>query len=1029
MADNGYTVAQAYIQIMPSTKNFGSTLKGDINPEVNKTGKSAGSSFSSGFKKALGITTAVVAAAAAATGKLTMAAIEAFGEYEQLTGGVEKLFGAFDAETVISNASEAFKTAGMSANEYLETVTNFSASLIGSLEGDTQAAVDYADMAIKDMSDNANVFGTDMASIQNAYQGFAKQNYTMLDNLKLGYGGTKSEMERLIADANRVKVANGEMADLSIDSFADIVEAIHIMQGEMNISGTTAAEASTTIQGSINSMKAAWENLLIGLAAGDQNIGTLMSNLFETIFGVEDETGNRVGGVVNNILPRVSAVLSALSTEVRTYLPQIMAYIPQILEEVLPDLIQNATALVTAFVGELPNIINVVVQQLPLLLSSIGDALIQGFNSLTENLPSIADSLSGVLSAVLTYVSENAGTLIDSAATFLSTLLTEGINILAENSAQLASAFMAVIKALIQAAFEHPELVAAIIGMKAISSLGSTIITALGTALSNGKATLAKTIGNLVSGAFGSGSVGQAATQAGTRGGGAGLKNIGSWLTSGSTGSWAAGAGLTTLGVAGIGTGLMLGVDALYDAALRNSEAWKAEEAILADVYESTDFATAAREELTRVIGEEGLAILDNGGSWMDVAGTMTTVGNQKQALYEQFVKIGLDALYQEYRATQDLAGGFDDLGTGLEETAGKTSSTTAAMRQALTSEFSKVSMDATRVGTTMSSNFTGSMLSGQQSSVQTASNYIGATMNAMKSTMEVKQPDVTGAVSKVEAGMETSINPVKAAMTSAGNTSGANLATAFGSKRYAVEQTVRNIYNLFQNILGHSLIGEMRNWGNQAGSGFAQGFQSGGSGINSVANQISGSVSGAFGWLPGELWNVGYNAGQGLYNGLAAISGSLQSLARSIANSISATLRAALAIRSPSRVMEQIGMYTGEGLAIGIQKSSAGAISAAEDMAFGIVSAAGSTVTGINDDTVQSALAGSYSSAIAGSIQSMNNSPEQMSVVGLLMQINDRLTRLSQMQMVMDTGEVVGVLSDPINDQLASIRLREGRG
>lgn len=186
MADNGYTVAQAYIQIMPSTKTFGRDLTSGIDTDVKKSGKSAGSSFSSGFKKALGITTAVISAAAVATGKLAAAAVEAFGDYEQLTGGVEKLFGSIDADAVIANASEAFRTAGMSANEYMETVTGFSAALIGSLDGDTQAAVAAADTAIKDMSDNANVFGTDMESIQNAYQGFAKQNYTMLDNLKLG---------------------------------------------------------------------------------------------------------------------------------------------------------------------------------------------------------------------------------------------------------------------------------------------------------------------------------------------------------------------------------------------------------------------------------------------------------------------------------------------------------------------------------------------------------------------------------------------------------------------------------------------------------------------------------------------------------------------------------------------------------------------------------------------------------------------------------------------------------------------------
>ena len=225
-------------------------------------------------------------------------AIEGYGKFEQLEGGVEKLFGN-DMTTVIKNANDAYKTAGMSTNEYMETVTSFSASLISSLKGNTKEATRYADMAIRDMSDNANTFGTDISTIQNAYQGFAKQNYSMLDNLKLGYGGTKTEMERLLKDAEKMPEAMGRKFDMS--NYADVVEAINVVQQNMKITGTTFNEASGTIEGSISSMKSAWENWLSGLANKDADLTQLTQNL---IIGVTD--------VINNLKPVIIQVVSSI---------------------------------------------------------------------------------------------------------------------------------------------------------------------------------------------------------------------------------------------------------------------------------------------------------------------------------------------------------------------------------------------------------------------------------------------------------------------------------------------------------------------------------------------------------------------------------------------------------------------------------------------------------------------------------------------------------------------------------------------
>ncbi|MFR0798472.1 MAG: hypothetical protein ACLSHJ_06825 [Oscillospiraceae bacterium] len=215
-----------------------------------------------------------IKAVASGIKSLISGAIEGYGEYEQLVGGVETLFQG-SADTVIKNAETAYKTAGLSANDYMETVTSFSASLLQSMGNDTEAAAKKADQAITDMSDNANKMGTDMQSIQNAYQGFAKQNYTMLDNLKLGYGGTKEEMQRLLDDANALNAAQGNYTNYTIDSYADIVDAIHTVQTEMGITGTTALEASTTVEGSISAMKAAYENFVTGLGDENADIGAL----------------------------------------------------------------------------------------------------------------------------------------------------------------------------------------------------------------------------------------------------------------------------------------------------------------------------------------------------------------------------------------------------------------------------------------------------------------------------------------------------------------------------------------------------------------------------------------------------------------------------------------------------------------------------------------------------------------------------------------------------------------------------------
>ena len=280
------SVGSACITLMPSMDGFAGKICSEFGSTGDKAGKrfgdgmssgvADGASKSSGFLSKLGgaastAATAAVAGFGALTSAVTAiggAALAAYADYEQLVGGVDTLFGSASG-TLQQYAADAYKTCGLSANQYMTQATSFAASLVSSCGGDVAKAADYANMAMGDMSDNVNKMGSNMVDVQNAYQGFAKQNYTMLDNLKLGYGGTQEEMKRLIDDANELRAAQGKNADLTIDSYADVVEAIHTVQESMGVTGTTAEEAATTISGSIGMAKAAWENFVTGLGRDD----------------------------------------------------------------------------------------------------------------------------------------------------------------------------------------------------------------------------------------------------------------------------------------------------------------------------------------------------------------------------------------------------------------------------------------------------------------------------------------------------------------------------------------------------------------------------------------------------------------------------------------------------------------------------------------------------------------------------------------------------------------------------------------
>lgn len=380
-----------------------------VNNEMKDTSivSQFGNALKSGLAVASKAAAAATAAAAGAVIALTKSAVEKYGEYEQLVGGVETLF-KDSAGTVEEYAKNAYQTAGLSANEYMETVTSFSASLLQSMGNDTEAAAKKADLAITDMSDNANKMGTDMQSIQNAYQGFAKQNYTMLDNLKLGYGGTKEEMQRLIDDANALNAAQGNYTNYSIESYADIVDAIHTVQTEMGITGTTAKEASTTIEGSIGAMKAAYANFVTGLGNDNADISELSSQLIQS-----------VGTVVENVLPVVETVLKNIAEAVQRDGPEMIEKFVSYAIEKLPEVIslglqmvislvkgiaQNIPQLVTSVLNMMATIVQTIWDSLPDIID-VGKNIVRGLWEGIKSMASwIGDKVSGFVSGLVSGV-------------------------------------------------------------------------------------------------------------------------------------------------------------------------------------------------------------------------------------------------------------------------------------------------------------------------------------------------------------------------------------------------------------------------------------------------------------------------------------------------------------------------------------------------------------------------------------------------------------------------------------------------
>lgn len=427
---NASGFARGIKSVIGSVKNMNESMK-DATNSASKMSSVMKGIGSSAIKVGKGLVVAGAAAATAVTA-LVSKSVGAFADYEQLTGGVETLFGAggrsveeyaqsvgksvsdiqgkYDSlmsaqNVVLENANKAYMTAGMSANEYMDTVTGFSASLISSLGGDTNKAADYANSALVDMSDNANKMGTDMESIKNAYQGFAKQNYTMLDNLKLGYGGTQEEMKRLLSDAEKL---TGQRYDIS--SFADITQAIHAIQTQMDITGTTAKEASTTISGSWGSLKAAFQNVLVGLTTGgdmfDQSLDALINTA--VTFG-------------QNIIPAIKGALSGIGYLIEGLAPVIGETIPPLINDLAPTLANSAVSLISSLVNGLT-------QNATQFSECLSNIIIVAVAGISTVVPQLLDAASKIVSNLMQGLTNSMPQIVNGAVTLVEGLVNGLVN-------------------------------------------------------------------------------------------------------------------------------------------------------------------------------------------------------------------------------------------------------------------------------------------------------------------------------------------------------------------------------------------------------------------------------------------------------------------------------------------------------------------------------------------------------------------------------------------------------------------------
>lgn len=841
--------------------------------KIGSLAKSAGSAVASGLGSAIKTTakgaSVAIGAGVTAVGALVTGSVKAFADFQQLTGGVETLFGAggqsledyaagigksVDAasseynklmasqQAVFDNANKAYETAGLSANAYMETVTSFSASLLQSLGGDTQKAASVADQAIIDMADNANKMGTSMDMIQNAYQGFAKQNYTMLDNLKLGYGGTKEEMQRLLTNAG--KLANTKF---DISSYADIIEAIHVIQNDMGITGTTANEAATTISGSAASMKAAWGNMLVSLTTGGDNFNKSIDALVQT-----------TTTFARNVLPAVTGALSGVGHLIESLAPMIAQELPGLVATVLPSLVNAAQSLVSGLItgisSNIPQLAQVATQVFTafanFILQSVPEILLVGLDlivglaqGLTQGLPQIIQQ--GVQSIVnfCNGITSRIPTIITTAIQLIQTLV-QGI---AQNLPQIIQAGVTMVGSLLQGIAQSlPSLVQSAVQL--VRTIQDSIWQNIPQILQLGVQIIVSLVQGIVQ------------------------------------------------SLPMIIQGAIQGITGFIQTIISN---------LPLIIQSAVQIVVALAAGLIQAIPQLVAAIPQL------IAAIVDTI------MSTNWLQVGWDIVKGIGKGLLDGIKGI--FGGGGEE-GGAAVATGAA--SGMTSNLGTVTAATTQVSTTMTQ--------GLQPDTA-AVNAAGAnTMTALASGITANAGVVNTSVAGIAPGITTTLNSSLATVdTSAtASTIGTNITTGVTTgiqtgtaevvsaatdmstqAQTAIDTGMSNISTSF-NSLDISGITTKCTEITQA---FTEGMANANTAVSEGITAITSTLNAV------NLYSCGVNIMQGLNNGLASMRGTIIATAQSIANSVKATINSALDIHSPSRVLEESGEFSGEGFANGL--------------------------------------------------------------------------------------------------------------
>lgn len=841
--------------------------------KIGSLAKSAGSAVASGLGSAIKATakgaSVAIGAGVTAVGALVTGSVKAFADFQQLTGGVETLFGAggqsledyaagigksVDAasseynklmasqQAVFDNANKAYETAGLSANAYMETVTSFSASLLQSLGGDTQKAASVADQAIIDMADNANKMGTSMDMIQNAYQGFAKQNYTMLDNLKLGYGGTKEEMQRLLKDAG--KLANTKF---DISSYADIIEAIHVIQNDMGITGTTANEAATTISGSAASMKAAWGNMLVSLTTGGDNFNKSIDALVQT-----------TTTFARNVLPAVTGALSGVGHLIESLAPMIAQELPGLVATVLPSLVNAAQSLVSGLItgisSNIPQLAQVATQVFTafanFILQSVPQILLVGLDlivglaqGLTQGLPEILQQ--GIQSIVnfCNGITSRIPTIITTAIQLIQTLV-QGI---AQNLPQIIQAGVTMVGSLLQGIVSMlPSILQS--ALQLIMSLAQGLIQNLPLILQTGVQLIQSLIQGIVSMLP---MIIQSAIQL----------------------------------IISLVQGLIQNLPMIIQSAVQIVVA------LAAGLIQAIPQLVAAIPQLIAAIVDTIMST-----NWLQVG-------------WDIVKGIG-----------KGLLDGIKGIFGGGGEEGGAAVATGAA--SGMTSNLGTVTAATTQVSTTMTQ--------GLQPDTA-AVNAAGAnTMTALASGITANAGVVNTSVAGIAPGITTTLNSSLATVdTSAtASTIGTNITTGVTTgiqtgtadvvsaatdmstqAQTAIDTGMSNISTSFNSLDISGITTKCTEITQAFTEGMAKANTAVSEGITAITNTLNAV----------NLYSCGVNIMQGLNNGLASMRGTIIATAQSIANSVKTTINSALDIHSPSRVLEDSGEFSGEGFANGL--------------------------------------------------------------------------------------------------------------